>query len=129
MVHAVYTVDRFARCLECVERIDHMNSPQHEHLGLEFYLTNGLTREPTVAGTDLARLQRAPEGTEESASGGGHDVVDGGGMGVRDILDTVVCGDCAVRTKQHRLSLRGQPCLAEWADAAYDAHVRTVGDL
>ena len=41
-----------------------MDAAQHEHPILELYLTNGLTREPAVAGTGLARLQRAPEGTE-----------------------------------------------------------------
>ena len=63
-MHLMHALDDLARCLGCVERIDHMNSPQHQHLVLEFYLTNGLTREPPVAGTDLARLQRAPEGAE-----------------------------------------------------------------
>ena len=41
-----------------------MDATQHEHLVLELYLANGLACEPAVAGTDLARLQRAPEGTE-----------------------------------------------------------------
>ena len=63
-MHAVHTFDGVARCLGCVERIDHVDAPQHQHLVLEFHLTNGLTREPAVAGTDLARLQRAPKGAE-----------------------------------------------------------------
>lgn len=60
----MHAFDRRARRFWCVERIHHVNAPQDEHLVLELYLTNGFAREPSVAGTDLARLQRAPEGAE-----------------------------------------------------------------
>ena len=63
-MHLVHALDSRARRFWCVERIHHVDAPQHEHLLLEFYFANGFASEPSVAGTDLARLQRAPEGAE-----------------------------------------------------------------
>jgi len=63
-MHLVDTLDCLPRGARCIEGIHNVDAPQHEHAILELYLTNGLTGETAVAGTDLARLQRAPEGAE-----------------------------------------------------------------
>ena len=102
LMHALHGLARgFGR----VERVHHVDAPEHEHPVLELDLTDGLTGEPPVTGTDLARLQRAPEGADESAGRRRHDVVDGGGMRVRYVLNAVVGRDGAVRAEHHRLGL------------------------
>ena len=105
MMYLMHALHGLARCVWRVERVHHVDAPEHEHPVLELDLTNSLTGKPPVTGTDLARLQRAPEGADESAGRRRHDVVDGGGMRVRDVLNAVVGRDGAVRAEHHRLGL------------------------
>ena len=70
----------------------------------------------------MTRLQRASEGSGESAGGGRDDVIESGGMrreGFR--WHFVVLGDCAMDAKYHRLGLGGQVGAAHRASFTLDA--------
>jgi hypothetical protein len=56
-----------------------VNATDHENVVVGFLdLTDGLAREAVAIGPDLARLQRAPEGSRQSAGGGRDDVIERG---------------------------------------------------
>lgn len=50
----------------------------YQDTALEFDLTFRIDPETTASGGDPARLERAPERADQSTSGSGHDVVEGG---------------------------------------------------
>jgi hypothetical protein len=52
---------------------------QDQDAVLQFHFTGDVTHQPSTAGINAARLQRAPEGSGQSAAGGGHDIIQGGG--------------------------------------------------
>jgi hypothetical protein len=62
------------------EVIAHVDALDHEHLLLQHDDAFGIRAEPTLAGVDPARLQRATQGPGESTGGRGHHVVESGGM-------------------------------------------------
>jgi hypothetical protein len=97
---------------------------------VEFDLAFSVGSETTVSGGDVARLERAPEGADQSTRGGGHDVVEGGR--VRGALigrDAVVLGDFGVHPERHRVALGGEVGVAKGSTLALDAHLRPVRHL
>ena len=128
-MHPMHPLHDLARCFRRVECVEHMDAPKHEHSVLELYLANGLTGKPPVTGTDLARLQRAPEGADQSASCRRHDVVDGGGMWVGYVLDAVVGGDGTMRAERHGLRLSRQIGETQRACASHDSNGGAIFDL
>lgn len=62
--------------------IEHMNATDNENLTFSLNLTFYIGRQAFVAGIYLTRLQRAPEGADESTSSRGHNVIDRGCMGL-----------------------------------------------
>jgi hypothetical protein len=107
-VHGVHPLHRLALRFRRLQRVRHMNAAQDEHALLELHLAHRLGGQPAIARIDLARLQRAPEGAGQSATGSRHDVVDGRRMRLGDGGHSVMGGDCAVRTELHRLGFRRQ---------------------
>jgi hypothetical protein len=128
-VHGVHPLHRLAVRVRCPQRVRHMNATQNEHTLLELHLAHRVGRQPAVACIDLARLQRAPEGSGQSATGSRHDVVDGRRVRLGDSGQAVMGGDRAVRAERDRLGFRRQIRETQWADAALDAHVRPIGDV
>jgi hypothetical protein len=57
-----------------------VDSADHQHILLRFDFTGNIGRQFSIAGIDLARLQRTSECTHHSTSGGANDVVNGRGM-------------------------------------------------
>jgi hypothetical protein len=101
----------------------------HQDAVLDLHLAPGLGVEPPLAGRDLARLQRAPEGAGESAGGGRDHVVERGRVGlVLAHVDAVVAGHRAVDAEQDRARLGRQVRAAERPADALDADVRGIGD-
>ena len=79
-VHAVHALDGLVDILIGREAEAHMNPANHQHPFFGFDLAGHLSAQGAAACVDLARLQRAPEGPEQSTGGGGDDVVERGGV-------------------------------------------------
>ena len=80
-----------------------MNTPEHQHavLDLDFAVCHGV--QATPACDDLARLQRAPKGTEQSTTSRGDDIVDRGRMGISHLaFDAVMTSNRPMRAKAYR---------------------------
>src|SRR5712692_1623999 len=90
------------------EVISNVDALDHEHLVLQHDDAFGIGGQPTVAGVDPARLQRAPQGPRESTSGSGHHVVERGGMvGILPGGGAVVLADLVMRPEHDRFALCG----------------------
>ena len=77
-----------------------MNPPEYQHALIDFDFTTRDGRKTITTGRNLARLQRAPEGPEQSTTRRRHDIVESRGVRVRHLsLDAVVAGDRPVRAE------------------------------
>src|SRR5215472_1745466 len=87
-----------------------MNAADHQDTILGFDLAANVRAKPAIACIDLARLQRAPEGTEHSPTRRGDDVVDRCRMRFSEFgfIHAVVFGDAAVNTEDDRRGLARQ---------------------
>lgn len=63
-MHVVHPSDRFFMSGVGNEPIGHMNAADHQHTLVLFNLSDDITHKARFVGPDLARLQRASEGTE-----------------------------------------------------------------
>jgi hypothetical protein len=87
-----------------------VNSPDHEHTIFIFDLAADVGREPAIARVDLARLQRAPEGSNHSATCGGNDVIDRCRVRFTYFVwvNSVVLRDCAMYAERNGFLLTRQ---------------------
>ena len=108
--------------------IDHMNAADYEYVTFSLNFTSNLSRQVLVAGIYLARLQRTPEGADESTSGRGHNVINRCRVGLVHLFrrDSVVLGNCAVNSKMNRLRLRREICQPRGSGNAIDMDLRDV---
>ena len=107
-----------------------VNAADDEDVILGFNFTDGLRDQTGIRCINLTRLQRASEGAGESTSGGGDDVVERGGVRIKDVRrDLVMFGDRAMHAEQHGRGLGGQPGPTERALEALDLDVRAVNDV
>ena len=80
-----------------------MNTPDHQHALLDLYFAVRDGFESIPARRDLARLQRAAQGTEQSTTGRGNHIVDRGGVRIRHFsFDAVVTRNRPMRAKANR---------------------------
>ena len=87
-----------------LERKDHVDSAQHEHAVLHFDFAVSHGRQGAFTRHDPARLQRAPQGAEQSTAGRRDDVVDRRRVRVGHFtLDAVMTSDWSVSAEAHRL--------------------------
>lgn len=108
-VHRVHALNRFTRLGRSLQVVDDVNASYDQDLILRLYLARHLRRQALAARVDLARLQRAPEGSRESTASGGNDVIERRGVRLRDLrAHAVVFGDRAVHAERDRLALGGQ---------------------
>jgi hypothetical protein len=85
-----------------------MNPADHKNVSLELNFARGFGCELVVARVDLARLQRASEGSRESTRCCGYDVIECRSMGRIGIgRDLVMFGDLGMDAKGDRFFLRG----------------------
>src|SRR3982074_3371030 len=84
-----------------------MDSTDDQDAVLGLNLARNLSRQPPVAGIDVARLQRTSKGTEHSTSSGCDDIIDGRsvGFGQGRRIHFVVLRDGAVHAENYRLRL------------------------
>ena len=86
------------------QRERHVDPAQHQHALLDLHFAARNRRQSISACRDLARLQRTPEGSEESTTGRRHDIVDGRGVRIGHLtLNTVMASDGPVGTEPHGL--------------------------
>jgi hypothetical protein len=64
-----------------LEMIGDVDPPDHQDLAVLTDLAPHVGFELAATSIDSTRLQRAPEGPDQSAPGCGHHVVEGGGVG------------------------------------------------
>ncbi len=69
------SLDRLPLFLGRSEPILDVNPADHKDITVELNLSRGVRSELIVACVDMARLQRAPECSRESAGGRRHDVI------------------------------------------------------
>ena len=84
----------------------HMDAPDDEGLAVQLHLSGGVRDELPGGCGDLARLQRASVGSDQSTRGGRHYVIQGGRMRlVCAGLGSVMDGHRPMRAELHRLLL------------------------
>ncbi len=103
-MHLVCALDGLAVLCHSAQVIGHMDSSENEHLVVRLDLSFHFSRQLSIAGVDVARLQRASERAEQSASRRGDDVVDRRGMGLGYFRGhAIMLGDGAVDAEHRRL--------------------------
>ena len=75
VVYPVNACYGFMRLFGCRDLIDYMNSLYHQDVVLRFNLASDFSGEFTMASVDLARFQRASEGTGQSAARGSDHII------------------------------------------------------
>lgn len=77
-MHLMDSLDRLAHLFQSPELVMHGDSADDQHAALQFNFTHSLRGQLAIRCINLARLQRAPKGTGESARGGCDDVIERG---------------------------------------------------
>ena len=129
-MHAVCAFDCFSRASLSDDVVDDVDAPYHKHTIFGLYLAPDFSRQMFIARIDLARLQRAPEGADQSTAGGGHNIVERRRMRLGNLrADAVVLGDGPMHAESHRLPLRRQISQPQRAELALDTYARNIGDV
>jgi len=108
-----------------------MNPANHQHAVFGFDVSRHIGTELAAARVDLARLQRATKGAEQSTGGCGDDVVERGRVrfGERCRIHLVVFRDPAMDAEHDRLRFTRESGDAQRALDAIDVDVRGVDDV
>jgi hypothetical protein len=129
MMNPVDTLDDIRVGVMRRQPIMDMNSSDDEDAILRLHLSADFADEPTLARRNLARLQRAPEGSGQSATGGSHHIVDRRCMGLGDGQgDAVVLGDRPMRAECDRSRFGWQIGQSNGAAHAFDAYARDISN-
>ena len=75
VVYPVNAFYGFMRLFGCRDLIDYMNPFYHQDVIFRFHLASDFSGEFTVTSVDLARFQRASEGTGQSAARGSDHII------------------------------------------------------
>jgi hypothetical protein len=104
------------------QMVYHVNAPYHQHALLLLDLANYIGRQPALSCRNPARLQRAAQGTGESTSRRGDQIVDGGRNGLVDVrTHAVVLRNLRVEPKEYRFLCGRQIGPAQRAHHALNA--------
>jgi hypothetical protein len=129
-VEAVHALDGGASLGRGGEVIGDVDAADDQDVVFELDLTPDLGREATVAGVDVARLQRTSEGAGQSAAGGGYDIVESRGVGLDDLgIHLVVGGDGTVDAESHGTGFGGEIGESQRPGLALDSHLRNIDDV
>ena len=125
LVRSMHPLDCFAIRVAGLQAIADKNAPDHQDLVLGLDLSGDFCGQPAFTCVDLARFQRTSESAEQSASGGGNDIIDGRGLGLIQGLRVhpVMFGNRAVSPETHRLFLGGEPGQAKRTLLTFDFNV------
>ena len=112
------------------QREHHVDPAEHQHALLDLHFAARHRRQPISTCRDLARLQRAPQGTEESTTCRSHDVVDGRGVRIRHLsLNTVMASDGSMGPEPYGLGFCRHVREAERATNPGQGNQRGIDDL
>ena len=124
-VHSLSGCPEFGRRLQAQHDV---NAADDQDLVLCFYFARCIRYQLSRGCINLTRLQRASEGPGQSTRGGRNDVVQRGGMGLKNVRRYfIVFRDCAMYPEEYRVPLRWEPRAPKWTFDALDPHTRNVG--
>jgi hypothetical protein len=104
-----------------------VDTANDEHLPVQFDLTGRVRGQPSLAGRDPARLQRAPKGAGESPGGRGHDVIQRGGVRRVDLgIHAVVFGNLRMDAEECRRILGRKIGAAQRTLHALDSNLGAI---
>ena len=129
-VDGVDLLDDLALIFRRAQPVANKDSADDQHVAVQFDFASHFRDQLTVAGINLTRFQRAPEGAGQSSSRGGHHVIERGGarrVSLRGNL--VMFGNLRVHSEHHRSLLRGQIGQAHGPALPLDANSRNIGDF
>ena len=108
-----------------------VNAPDDEHAFVFLDFPNCVAGQQAVAGRDLTRLQRAPEGANQSAGRGRNDVVERGGslLEVRCVALEVVLGDRAMNAELNGFCFAWKIRAAQRPFHTFDTNLGSVHDI
>jgi hypothetical protein len=115
---------------DALQREHDMNPPEHEDalVDLDFAVCHGF--ESISACRDLARLQRAAQGTEQSATGRSDHIIDCGRMRIGHLArDAVVTRDRPMRAKTYGVGLGRKLRETERALDSSQRDLRSIDDV
>lgn len=126
-VQTVYALYNFPRFGGRSEMINDVNAPYDQNAVFRLDLPANIRRQMFIACVYFARLQRAPEGSDESTTGGGHDVIERRRVGFGDFRPhAVVLGNRPMHTEAHRLTFGRQIRQTRRANLALDSHIGNI---
>src|SRR5712692_2887011 len=129
-IESVHALRHFALRLPGLEAQLHVDAPDDEDLAVELHFTDGLGSQASPRGWDLARLQRAPVGSDQSTRGRGDDVVERRGVRLEGARGgAVMLRHRPMRAEHHRLLLGRQPGVPDRTLHPLETHHRTVSYL
>ena len=113
-----------------VQAEDDVNTTEYEHTVLHLHLAARDCREASSTGSNLARLQRAAQGAEQSTRGRGDDVINRGRMRIRHVaMNPVMAGNRAVRAEADRLGFSRQLRQAQWSLHSNEWNLGTINNV
>jgi len=129
-VNAMHPLDSFSRFGWSIDVIDDVNTANHKHIIFRLDLTSNFSRQMFIAGVDLTRFQRAPEGADQSTTCCGNYVIKRCRMWFGHFrTDAVMLRNSAMHTEFDRLSFGWQECQAQRPMLALDSYVRDISDV
>jgi len=129
-MQVVDAFDNFPLVLAGTQTVVGVNAFQHEHVTVQFNFTGNFRSQVQVAGIDLARFQRTPEGPGQSAARRSYNIVKSGRSRWKLVCGNfVVFGYRRMHAERHGLLLGRQIRPADRSDLALNTHLRGVNDL
>jgi hypothetical protein len=110
-----------------LQQIAHVDALDHQDAVLDLDLPARLPNKTAFACVDVTRLQRAAEGSRQSATRGGHDVIQRRRpLGIAGSCNAIVLGDLVVDAEVDRLTLTRYLRPAQRTSNTLDSHPRDV---
>ena len=105
----MHSFDGLAHTFRCVYCERNVNAADHKNAFFGFDFPTNARRQASLIRIDLARCQRAPEGSQQSAGSCRYDIVDGCSVRFADFvhIDAIMLGDITVDAERHRLFFPG----------------------
>ncbi len=129
-VDGMNALDGLAHFLRRAKLVVDRDAADDENVSVEFNFAHGLRSELAVRGINLARFQRASEGSGESPGGCRDDVIKRRGMRRVSVRrNFVMPGNFGVYAENDRLCFRRQEGQTHWPALPFDANPRSINDF
>jgi hypothetical protein len=111
--------------------IGDMYPPDYQDMAFRLNFSSNFRSQMLITGVYLARLQRAPEGADESTPGRGDNVIDSRRMRLIYFVcrHAVVFRDCPMDSKMNRLRFGRHVSEPGWSSYSVDANICDVYDF